>query len=128
MRAAAFHGNRIRSDVFARRYFFKQCTQHQVYVCEKRAFAYLLRYETYVKDYSQALKMLSWLEANSPSFRAFLEEQNSEVHGYLTLPALLITPIQRLPKYELLLQVCLDYTPDHLATVATYSPQYKRTL
>lgn len=70
------------------------------------------RYETYVKDYNQALKMLSWLEVNSVSFRDFLEEQKrSELqnNALLTLPALLITPIQRLPKYELLLQVCFHH-------------------
>jgi hypothetical protein len=49
--------------------------------------------------------MLSWLDANSPSFRAFLEEQKSSEVNSLSLPALLITPIQRLPKYELLLLV-----------------------
>jgi hypothetical protein len=49
------------------------------------------------------MKALQALELESKEFKAFLD---AAVQKGLSLGALLIMPIQRLPKYELLLRVC----------------------
>jgi len=69
-------------------------------------------YTTYVIGYEQSMKTLSYTTAHSRDFAKFLDEQKSHpVHGFLSLPAFLIMPVQRLAKYELLLRELLKYTP-----------------
>jgi len=68
-------------------------------------------YTRYINNYDQSLKTLQWAQANSPELSRFLEEQ-AEVKS-LSLSAFLIMPVQRLPKYELLLREALKYTPPH---------------
>lgn len=56
---------------------------------------------------------LSELRARSPQFVTFIQtqEQRPECAGQL-LDSLLITPIQRLPRYELLLRELVECTPE----------------
>jgi hypothetical protein len=67
-------------------------------------------YTRYINNYDQSLKTLQWANEHSPEFAKFLEDQQ-EVKA-LSLSAFLIMPVQRLPKYELLLREVLKYTPE----------------
>jgi len=69
-------------------------------------------YSHYVNNYDQAMKTLTWAQENSEEFSKFLNGQrNHPVHGCLSLPSLLIGPVQRLPKYEMLLRALLKHVP-----------------
>jgi len=71
-------------------------------------------YTRYVNNYDQAIKTLTWAQEYSPDFTEFItKQQSNNVQGYLTLPFYLIMPIQRLPKYELLLKELLKVTPEY---------------
>lgn len=64
-------------------------------------------YSQYINNYGQAMKTLNWMQVNSVVFSNFLEgRKKHEVHGFLSLPAFLITPVQRVAQYGLLLRVC----------------------
>ncbi|KAG8183951.1 hypothetical protein JTE90_005182 [Oedothorax gibbosus] len=80
--------------------------------------------ETYIefinnwKDARDAIKAISLAK---PAFAKFLEHTSREHKGKLTLDALLIMPVQRIPRYELLIKELLKHTPmDH--------PDYKLLL
>jgi hypothetical protein len=51
------------------------------------------------------MKALQSAESESKEFKTFIDLASLKLKG-LGLNALLIMPIQRLPKYELLLRVC----------------------
>eukprot|EP01117_Protostelium_nocturnum_P005387 TRINITY_DN1958_c0_g1_i1.p1 TRINITY_DN1958_c0_g1~~TRINITY_DN1958_c0_g1_i1.p1 ORF type:complete len:1618 (+),score=627.59 TRINITY_DN1958_c0_g1_i1:434-5287(+) len=74
-------------------------------------------YSHYVNNYDQALKAVSLCQEKEPAFKAFLEKQRSVPHpslGQINFGSLLIAPVQRLPRYELLLSEMVKYTPqDH---------------
>lgn len=66
---------------------------------------YLKLYSAYAKNFQHAASALQDCEQKNRQFRLFKEKQESrpEVKG-LKLNALLITPIQRIPRYKLLLE------------------------
>ncbi|MDP2439851.1 MAG: hypothetical protein Q8P67_29225 [archaeon] len=75
-------------------------------------------YAEYVSNHETQLKTLErWMQR--PAFVAFLEEQMKEMspsseavyHKNVGLPNLLIMPVQRLPRYVLLIQELLKNTP-----------------
>jgi hypothetical protein len=63
-------------------------------------------YTKYVNNYNNSLKTLNHFQQNSEKISQFLSEVqvNPKIRG-LSLQSLLIMPVQRLPKYELLLRV-----------------------
>lgn len=74
-------------------------------------------YSQYINNYDQALKTLSWCQQHEPQFAQFLEVcpfiilflnilQQAKEHpkyGHLEVGSCLIAPVQRLPRYNLLL-------------------------
>eukprot|EP00795_Rhopilema_esculentum_P011596 gene11595-21833_t len=72
-------------------------------------------YSLYANNFERSNKTIEEQEKKNPDFVAFkeLQENKDEMNG-LKLRALLITPIQRIPRYKLLLDTLLEKTtPDH---------------
>jgi len=68
-------------------------------------------YKLYVQNYSRSLTLLDKLQRKNPKFSKFLEEcKNHPESGRLDLASFLIMPIQRIPRYELLLRDLLKRT------------------
>ncbi|XP_018022194.1 uncharacterized protein LOC108678323 isoform X2 [Hyalella azteca] len=70
-------------------------------------------YTSYVNDFPEVLKTFNKLCRNSPPFTKFIKsclEQPS--CGGLDLGAFLLTPVQRIPRYILLLKQLLKYTDE----------------
>jgi len=67
-------------------------------------------YSVYAFDYRGALFILQDLISKNPVFRKFLEETESRPEVQRKLNALMIVPIQRVPRYKLLLEQVLLYT------------------
>lgn len=61
-------------------------------------------YSAYMNEFKVAMKTLAKYEHSSQAFRQELRSQQIECDG-LPLSAFLLTPVQRLPRYELLLKV-----------------------
>jgi hypothetical protein len=75
---------------------------------------FLKLYIQYVNNYEHSLETLERLEKN-PLFQAFYKARNKEGVNRtmgLSLPAYLIMPVQRVPRYSLLLKELLRYTPE----------------
>jgi hypothetical protein len=72
-------------------------------------------YSQYVNNFDQAVRVLALCQEQDQNFAAFLDAaKDHPTEGYLSLNALLIEPVQRLPRYALLLKELLKYTPpDH---------------
>lgn len=88
-------------------------------------------YTTYVVNYTEALGAISELRQTNPGFKStnilallifflnklefsnFLQEQRTNHPQRLDLFDLLITPIQRIPRYQLLLQDLTRNTPEN---------------
>jgi hypothetical protein len=79
---------------------------------------FLKVYTQYVKDYDQARQELATARKKSPEFRQWItniEETNKERLSNKDLPAYLIMPVQRIPRYQLLLRDLTKHTePDHV--------------
>jgi Leucine-rich repeat (LRR) protein len=73
---------------------------------------FLKLYTSYVSQYEHAHKVLSECFATYPFFKTVIEEGTklSESNG-LALSDLMIMPIQRIPRYLLLLQAVFQHTP-----------------
>ena len=72
-----------------------------------QSFSLLFRlYAQYASIYTQATAALEKLCRSCPPLKTFLDEQ--EKAGAVRMEALLITPIQRLPRYELLVKEMLN--------------------
>ncbi|XP_005099517.1 putative protein tag-52 [Aplysia californica] len=73
---------------------------------------FLKLYSLYANNHQSALNTLQEWQQKSTEFAEFVSRQESrpEVMG-LKLPALLITPVQRIPRYKLLLEELLNSTP-----------------
>ena len=67
-------------------------------------------YHVYVNNYADALALARKLEKQIPQFKEFLSKQQSS--SKLDLYDLLIEPVQRVPRYVLLLTELVKHTPD----------------
>jgi len=70
-------------------------------------------YADYVRNYDKAIVFLSTLPRNSKLSEFFMENVTNkpELGCNLTLSDLLIVPVQRIPRYPLLLKDIIKYTP-----------------
>ncbi|KAK9958793.1 hypothetical protein ABG768_010894 [Culter alburnus] len=77
---------------------------------------FLKMYAEYVKNFDHALDLLKQWTDRSPTFKAIiLEIQSQEVCGSLTLQNHMLEPVQRVPRYEMLLKDYLKKLPqDHI--------------
>ncbi|XP_070199938.1 rho guanine nucleotide exchange factor 39-like [Littorina saxatilis] len=76
---------------------------------------FLKLYAMYANNHEQALTILQEWTQKSSEFAEFIQTQEArpELMG-LKINALLITPVQRVPRYKLLLENLLEHTPrDH---------------
>ncbi|XP_066566210.1 FYVE, RhoGEF and PH domain-containing protein 1 [Amia ocellicauda] len=73
---------------------------------------FLKMYGEYVKNFDRAMELVnSWMERSSP-FKAIIHDiQRQEVCGNLTLQHHMLEPVQRIPRYELLLKDYLHRLP-----------------
>jgi len=72
---------------------------------------YLRSYTTYVNNYNSAIMTIAKCNSNR-KFRDFIEKANSDrICRNLDLESFLIMPIQRVPRYSLLLRDLLKQTP-----------------
>ncbi|KAH9519224.1 putative protein tag-52 [Bulinus truncatus] len=81
----------------------------------KQLAPFLKLYSTYANNHQTALNTLQEWQNKSPDFASFVsrQEDRPEVMG-LKLNALLITPVQRIPRYKMLLEELLSCTTvDH---------------
>uniref|UniRef100_A0A336M426 CSON008359 protein n=1 Tax=Culicoides sonorensis TaxID=179676 RepID=A0A336M426_CULSO len=67
-------------------------------------------YSVYAFDYKNSLLVLQDETIKNPIFKQFLDETETRPEVQMKLNSLLITPIQRVPRYKLLLQQVLQYT------------------
>ncbi|XP_054476080.1 FYVE, RhoGEF and PH domain-containing protein 4a isoform X2 [Anoplopoma fimbria] len=96
---------------------------------------FLKMYAEYVKNFDKAMELLKqWID-RSPQFKAIIQEiQSQEVCGCLTLQHHMLEPVQRVPRYEMLLKDYLKKLPQDdpdrrdsersleiIATAATHS-------
>ncbi|RVE72279.1 hypothetical protein OJAV_G00060230 [Oryzias javanicus] len=96
---------------------------------------FLKMYAEYVKNFDKAMELLKQWSDRSPQFKAIiLEIQSQEICGFLTLQHHMLEPVQRIPRYEMLLKDYLKKLPDKhpderdaqksleiIATAATHS-------
>ncbi|XP_049829803.1 putative protein tag-52 [Schistocerca gregaria] len=82
-------------------------------------------YSVYAYDYKQVLSIMQDIGKKNGKLNSFIKDQESRPEVGTKLPSLLITPIQRVPRYRLLLQEVLSYTPkshkDYAALVESLS-------
>jgi hypothetical protein len=71
---------------------------------------FLKMYSEYLRNYDNALVILQGLKTNK-KFQAFLQEKRKDAECKLPLTSYLIMPIQRVPRYELLLRELVKKTP-----------------
>lgn len=67
-------------------------------------------YSVYAFDFKNALIRLQELTVHNQQFKKFLDETETRPEVQMKLNSLLITPIQRIPRYKLLLHQVLLYT------------------
>jgi hypothetical protein len=94
-------------------------------------------YGQYLAEYSSALKLLEELELKKKAVAVYTAACQEECGG-LTLTSLLITPVQRIPRYILLLQEAIKFTPedhpdrknltDALVAVKKYADDMNKTV
>ena len=71
-------------------------------------------YTAFINNWSHARDLIRITSSAKPSFAKFLETAAREHRGKLTLDALLIMPVQRIPRYELLIKELIKHTdPRH---------------
>ncbi len=73
---------------------------------------YLKLYSSFINAYSDAMSSLSDAMAVDKFVQFYAEASQHPMIGGLSLPSLLIMPVQRIPRYELLLRDLLKYTED----------------
>uniref|UniRef100_A0A6B2L3K6 DH domain-containing protein n=1 Tax=Arcella intermedia TaxID=1963864 RepID=A0A6B2L3K6_9EUKA len=69
-------------------------------------------YVSYINNYGLAIDTYK-LSSSEKRFKTFCEEALQDIGGKLDLPAYLIMPVQRLPRYDLLLRELLKLTPEN---------------
>ncbi|XP_071870354.1 putative protein tag-52 [Bombus fervidus] len=67
-------------------------------------------YSVYAYDYEQILSVLQIKQENDTEFKDFISKQETRPEVGRKLPSILITPIQRVPRYKLLLREVLQHT------------------
>lgn len=67
-------------------------------------------YSVYAFDFKNSLLILQEESIRDPTFKKFLDDSETRPEVQMKLNSLLITPIQRVPRYKLLLQQVLQYT------------------
>ncbi|KAM9754922.1 FYVE, RhoGEF and PH domain-containing protein 4a isoform 2-T2 [Menidia menidia] len=73
---------------------------------------FLKMYAEYVKNFDKAMELLKQWTDRSPQFKAIIQEiQSQEVCGSLTLQHHMLEPVQRVPRYEMLLKDYLKKLP-----------------
>jgi CRP-like cAMP-binding protein len=75
---------------------------------------YLHPYKRYCSRYEESLRMLITLAESNAKFKKALEYFDNHCFGFngLRLRDYLITPVQRVPRYNLLIRDLLSYTPE----------------
>ncbi|KAI8909604.1 Dbl homology domain-containing protein [Gorgonomyces haynaldii] len=72
---------------------------------------FLKIYSTYAQNFNNALNLVHHLLETNPSFKEFvLKQQSMPSMGQQTLQSLLLMPVQRIPRYKLLLEDLLKHT------------------
>lgn len=71
---------------------------------------YFKLYSVYAYDFRKSLGVLQELQSKNKEFSKFLANQESRPEVSQKLSALLITPIQRVPRYRLLLKEVIAFT------------------
>uniref|UniRef100_A0A672HFJ8 FYVE, RhoGEF and PH domain-containing protein 4-like n=1 Tax=Salarias fasciatus TaxID=181472 RepID=A0A672HFJ8_SALFA len=96
---------------------------------------FLKMYAEYVKNFDKAMELLKHWTDRSPQFKAIIQDiQSQEACGSLTLQHHMLEPVQRVPRYEMLLKDYLKKLPQDdpdrrdaeksleiIATAATHS-------
>ncbi|XP_056271952.1 FYVE, RhoGEF and PH domain-containing protein 4a isoform X3 [Pseudoliparis swirei] len=96
---------------------------------------FLKMYAEYVRNFDNAMELVKQWTDRSPQFKAIIQEiQSQEVCGSLTLQHHMLEPVQRVPRYEMLLKDYLKKLPQDdpdrqnseksleiIATAATHS-------
>nr|XP_015208531.1 PREDICTED: FYVE, RhoGEF and PH domain-containing protein 4 isoform X3 [Lepisosteus oculatus]XP_015208532.1 PREDICTED: FYVE, RhoGEF and PH domain-containing protein 4 isoform X3 [Lepisosteus oculatus] len=73
---------------------------------------FLKMYAEYVKNFDHAMELLKMWTDRSPQFKAIIQDiQKQEVCGNLTLQHHMLEPVQRVPRYEMLLKDYLKKLP-----------------
>ncbi|XP_078076232.1 FYVE, RhoGEF and PH domain-containing protein 4-like isoform X2 [Mustelus asterias] len=73
---------------------------------------FLKMYGEYVKNFEMAMDLLKMWMGRSPQFKAIVEDiQKQEICGSLTIQHHMLEPVQRIPRYELLLKDYLKKLP-----------------
>lgn len=82
-------------------------------------------YTLFINNWKNAKEIIKHVSSSKSSFVKFLESATREHKGKLTLDALLIMPVQRIPRYELLLKELIKHTnndhPDHDLLISSQS-------
>ncbi|XP_012502110.1 PREDICTED: FYVE, RhoGEF and PH domain-containing protein 2 [Propithecus coquereli] len=77
---------------------------------------FLKMYSEYVKNFERAAELLATWTEKSPAFQeAITRIQSSEASGRLTLQHHMLEPVQRIPRYELLLKEYVQKLPAQAA-------------
>ncbi|XP_047588480.1 FYVE, RhoGEF and PH domain-containing protein 2 isoform X3 [Lutra lutra] len=73
---------------------------------------FLKMYSEYVKNFQRAAELLaSWTDKSAPFQEVITRIQSSEASGSLTLQHHMLEPVQRIPRYELLLKEYVQKLP-----------------
>ncbi len=73
---------------------------------------YLKFYSTYAQEFQNSSRLVERWSERHRGFRTFLTDQETRPEVQLKLNALLITPVQRVPRYKLLIEDVIKNTPD----------------
>jgi hypothetical protein len=75
---------------------------------------FLKVYTTYIKNYEFSINTLNECKKKSSKFISFLNNCKEKIPNHLDIESLLILPVQRIPRYNLLLSQLIKYTnADH---------------
>lgn len=67
-------------------------------------------YTAFINNWKKAKETIKATSASRPAFARFLEAMAREHKGKLSLDNLLIKPVQKFPRYELLIQRLIKHT------------------
>ncbi|XP_073986302.1 rho guanine nucleotide exchange factor 17 isoform X2 [Rhodnius prolixus] len=69
-------------------------------------------YTEFINNWENAKEAIKTTSHSKPAFARFLDAMAREHKGKLALDSLLIMPVQRIPRYELLIQTLIKHTDD----------------